>query len=189
MLPAHTRDHASLLPADLSNTVIVLPRVVPQVHDTGYQRSAGVDPLSWGVPELAAMVTSFTQLSGASTLPSLEEWRVLPDKVSCSRNSLMPLTRAATAAQHSDASECSYDATATSEVIQERCLVRLVGRGVRSVLHCRGACTRCTRDTLRRSRAEGHPQSPLSLWTLLPCPQVRPDTACNCMRLHSQGPK
>ena len=54
---------------------------MPQVHDAGYERSAYVDPLAWGVPELTAMVRSFTRLTGASTVPSLQEWPILPDKV------------------------------------------------------------------------------------------------------------
>ena len=65
----------------MSKTTILLPRIVPQVHDATYERSALVDPLAWGVPELTAMVSSFTRLSGASTVPSLKEWPILPDKV------------------------------------------------------------------------------------------------------------
>ena len=67
--------------ADLSNTVIVLPRNVPQTHDTTYERTAAVDPLAWGVPDLVHMVRSLTRLTGAVTVPGLDEWVLLPDKV------------------------------------------------------------------------------------------------------------
>ena len=70
-----------ILAADFSNSVIVLPRIVPQVHDTGFQRTSAVDPLAWGVPELAAMVRSLSQVSGAATVPGIDEWVILPDKV------------------------------------------------------------------------------------------------------------
>ena len=61
--------------------MIVLPRHVPQTHDTSYERTADVDPLAWGVPDLVNMVRSLTRLTGAVTVPGLDEWALLPDKV------------------------------------------------------------------------------------------------------------
>lgn len=72
---------SSIADAGLNNTVFALPRIVPQIHDNSYGRTAEADPYAWGVHELTAMVRSLTHLSGASTMPSIEEWAVLPDKV------------------------------------------------------------------------------------------------------------
>ena len=69
------------LHADLSKTVIVLPRHVPHTHDTTYERTAVADPLAWGVPDLVNMVQSLARLSGAVMVPDLDEWALLPDKV------------------------------------------------------------------------------------------------------------
>jgi hypothetical protein len=70
-----------LTDAGLNNTVIALPRIVPQIHDNRYERTAGTDPYAWGVSEVIAMVRSLAHLSGATTMPSVEEWAVLSDKV------------------------------------------------------------------------------------------------------------
>ena len=59
----------------------MLPRHVPQTHDTTYERTAVADPLAWGVPDLVNMVRSLGRLSGAVTVPDLDEWALLPDKV------------------------------------------------------------------------------------------------------------
>ncbi len=72
--------------SDLSSTVIVLPRNVPQTHDTTYERTALVDPLAWGVPDLVNIVRSLTCLTGAVTVPGLDEWVLLPDKVTSDPN-------------------------------------------------------------------------------------------------------
>ncbi len=76
--------------ADFSNTVIVLPRNVPQTHDTTYERTALADPLAWGVPDLVNMVRSLARLTGAVTVPGLDEWVLLPDKVASDPTSVSP---------------------------------------------------------------------------------------------------
>lgn len=73
--------------AEWSNTVVVLPRHVPQTHDTSYERTAAMDPLAWGVPDLVNMVRSLTGLTGAVTVPGLDEWALLPDKVTSRQTS------------------------------------------------------------------------------------------------------
>lgn len=67
--------------ADLHNTVIVLPRVVPQVSDLSPEAFRPYDPREWNIPLLAGLVQGFLNRTGATTLPSLQEWTTLPDKV------------------------------------------------------------------------------------------------------------
>ena len=73
--------------ADLSNTVVVLPRVVPQVNDLNPDSFRTDDPRLWNVTSLAGLVQGFLNRTGATTLPSLTEWTILPDKV---RSSTLP---------------------------------------------------------------------------------------------------
>ena len=68
-------------PADLSNTVIVLPRVVPQVNDLSPNAFKTDDPRQWNVTALANLVQGFLNRTGATTLPGLTEWTILPNKV------------------------------------------------------------------------------------------------------------
>ncbi len=68
-------------PAELSNTVVVLPRVVPQVNDLNPDSFRTDDPRLWNVTSLAGLVQGFLNRTGATTLPSLTEWTILPDKV------------------------------------------------------------------------------------------------------------
>lgn len=67
----------------LSNTVIILPRIVTRLHpvhealhDHVYQ-----DLMSWDVGFVIQMLQEFLRVSSAETVPSLEEYRILPDKV------------------------------------------------------------------------------------------------------------
>ena len=67
----------------LSNTVIILPRVVTRLHpvhedphDHVYQ-----DLMAWDVDFVIQMLQEFLRVSSAQTVPSLEEYRILPDKV------------------------------------------------------------------------------------------------------------
>ncbi|DBA88898.1 TPA: hypothetical protein ACH3X2_000140 [Trebouxia sp. C0005] len=73
-------DNASM---QLSNTVIILPRIVTRLHpvheaphDHVYQ-----DLMAWDVDFVIQMLQEFLRVSSAKTLPSLEEYRILPDKV------------------------------------------------------------------------------------------------------------
>lgn len=72
---------ASVLRADLGNTIIVLPRMVPQVNDLSPDAFRTDDPRDWNVSALASLVGGFLNRTGAATLPSLPEWSTLPDKV------------------------------------------------------------------------------------------------------------
>ncbi|KAL0053162.1 hypothetical protein WJX82_001794 [Trebouxia sp. C0006] len=67
----------------LSNTVIILPRIVTRLHpvheaphDHAYQ-----DLMAWDVDFVIQMLQEFLQVSSAQTVPSVEEYRILPDKV------------------------------------------------------------------------------------------------------------
>ncbi|DBA85767.1 TPA: hypothetical protein ACH3X1_005325 [Trebouxia sp. C0004] len=67
----------------LSNTVIILPRIVTRLHpvheaphDHAYQ-----DLAAWDVGFVIQMLREFLRVSSAQTVPSLEEYRILPDKV------------------------------------------------------------------------------------------------------------
>ena len=79
----------ALVDADLRNTVIVLPRHVPQTHDTTHERTAAANSLAWGVPDMVNMVQSLVGLTGAVTVPGLDEWTLLPDKVMSGSDSIM----------------------------------------------------------------------------------------------------
>ncbi len=61
--------------------MIILPRVVPHVHQLESSHVEPRDPIAWEVPHLAALVANFCGATGATTVPSVEEWSVLPDKV------------------------------------------------------------------------------------------------------------
>lgn len=67
--------------AGFAHTVIVLPRIVPHVRNFDPERTPSEDERIWDVPKLAGLVEDFCSLTGATTLPSLAEWSVLPDKV------------------------------------------------------------------------------------------------------------
>jgi hypothetical protein len=75
---AEVRDCA----AGLEEAVLLLPRIVPRLHDTGVNAGPGENPLAWGVPALVQQVEALVRRAGLTTLPSLEEWALLPDKVS-----------------------------------------------------------------------------------------------------------
>lgn len=59
----------------------MLPRVVPQVSDLSPEAFRPYDPREWNIPLLAGLVQGFLNRTGATTLPSLQEWTTLPDKV------------------------------------------------------------------------------------------------------------
>ena len=61
--------------------MVVLPRVVPQVNDLSPDSFRTDDPRLWNVTALAGLVQGFLNRTGATTLPSLAEWTILPDKV------------------------------------------------------------------------------------------------------------
>lgn len=75
--------------ADLANKVIILPRIVPHVRNFSPDRFPTNDRSSWDVARLRDLVAAFCSATGATTLPSLAEWSVLPDKV---RRLVVPLS-------------------------------------------------------------------------------------------------
>ncbi|CAL8472050.1 g11592 [Coccomyxa elongata] len=68
------------LNAGLHNAVLLLPRLVPRLHETGIERTPDQDPRAWDVAHVIKQVEALVNLTGLTTLPSLEEWAVLADK-------------------------------------------------------------------------------------------------------------
>lgn len=61
--------------------MLLLPRLVPRLHDPSAEYTYGQDPLAWDVPLVLQQVQALIDHTGVSTLPALEEWAVLADKV------------------------------------------------------------------------------------------------------------
>ena len=68
---------------DLSNTVIILPRIVPRLHPVHTAQADHIyqDLVAWDVDFMIQMLQEFLRISSAKTLPTLDEYRILPDKV------------------------------------------------------------------------------------------------------------
>jgi hypothetical protein len=67
----------------LNKDVVILPRVVPQLHDMlrwAVTPHFG-DRRSWDMSTLVDLLQRFATAAGVTLFPSLEEYRVLPDKV------------------------------------------------------------------------------------------------------------
>lgn len=91
--------------------MIILPRIVPQVHRLEPARVTPEDSIAWEVPQLAALVDNFCKVTGATTLPSLHEWTVLPDKVCAALDiSFYPMYRRHLFVQGIDAEVYAQDA-------------------------------------------------------------------------------
>ena len=79
-------DEPELLP--LSNTIIVLPRIVTMIrpvtnsHKRIPWNHVWNDTAAWSRDTLIEMLEKVTQLTGAKTIPSPAEYAILPDKVS-----------------------------------------------------------------------------------------------------------
>jgi len=54
---------------------------VPQVNDLSPNAFKTDDPRQWNVTALANLVQGFLNRTGATTLPGLTEWTILPNKV------------------------------------------------------------------------------------------------------------
>ena len=64
----------------------MLPQIVPALRNNAYRRPLTLsyrDPYSWDLPTLSAMLSAFFSASGTTSLPPLEEYTTLPDKVVC----------------------------------------------------------------------------------------------------------
>ena len=68
---------------DFSNTVIILPRIVPRLHPVHTAQADHIyqDLVAWDVDFVVQMLQEFLRISSAKTLPTLDEYRILPDKV------------------------------------------------------------------------------------------------------------
>ena len=68
---------------NLGNTVIILPRIVTRLHPVHeYQEEHVYNNLvAWDVDFVIQMLQRFLHVSSTNTVPSLAEYRILPDKV------------------------------------------------------------------------------------------------------------
>ena len=142
---------ACLLPG-LRDTVIILPRVVSRIHDSmHYEAAAGEDPLAWDVAKLVGFVRALLERTGATSLPSLDEWAVLADKVHATLRDFTAYHR------------WSRRVQVSSALFQD------------AQLSCdrRGSCRQCTSSTMRRLHRSAPRPSPPPLWTRLAARQVR----------------
>ena len=88
--------------AGLNNTVNLLPRIVSKVHDScpphrGAASGSKLDPLGWDVAQLVDFVRALLEQTGAASVPSLEEWAILADKVISDSMLVAMLARTASA--------------------------------------------------------------------------------------------
>lgn len=71
----------------LQDTVIILPRIVPTLRPVGKAWSKQTasnmysDPQGWDLETVLGMLVKFLDVTHAASLPKLDEYRVLPDKV------------------------------------------------------------------------------------------------------------
>ena len=79
---AHSTD-GNAVGIQLSNSVIILPRIVTRLHPVhdAQQEHIYSDLAAWDVDFVVQMLQEFLRVSSAKTLPSLAEYRILPDKV------------------------------------------------------------------------------------------------------------
>lgn len=73
----------ALLLDSIAGSVVILPRLVPMLHDKEHSNvtSAFPPPVYWDAPLVLAMLAKFTAATRVATVPSLQEYAVLPDKV------------------------------------------------------------------------------------------------------------
>ena len=74
---------------NLRNTIIILPRITTMIRPVmkHYKRNAAnhiwQDTAAWSKDLLLEMLNRFLSITGAKTIPDLAEYKVLPDKASC----------------------------------------------------------------------------------------------------------
>lgn len=70
-------------PCSIAGSVIILPRMLPMLHNKGHANvtSAFPPPAVWDVPIVLGMLEKYIAVAGVATVPSLQEYAVLPDKV------------------------------------------------------------------------------------------------------------
>jgi hypothetical protein len=68
----------------ITGSVVMLPQIVPALRNNSPRRPLTLqyrDPYSWDLPTLSGMLSAFFRASGTTSLPPLEEYTMLPDKV------------------------------------------------------------------------------------------------------------
>ncbi len=83
----HSNNPDEPLLLSLKKTVILLPRIVTMIRPVSSQKKRLAknhvwnDTAAWDRDVLLKMLGKFVNLIGAKTIPSLAEYRILPDKV------------------------------------------------------------------------------------------------------------
>jgi len=83
----HSNNPDEPLLLSLKKTVILLPRIVTMIRPVSSQKKRLAknlvwnDTAAWDRDVLLKMIGKFVNLTGAKTIPSLAEYRILPDKV------------------------------------------------------------------------------------------------------------
>lgn len=67
--------------------MLLLPRLVPRLHETALERTPDQNPRAWDVAHVINQVEALVNLTGLTTVPSLGEWATLADKVRCTLSS------------------------------------------------------------------------------------------------------
>ena len=70
--------------APIAGSVVLLPQIVPALRNVNAKRpltQRHADPYAWDLPRVRAMLEAFLGASGAASIPPLEEYTALPDKV------------------------------------------------------------------------------------------------------------
>ncbi len=68
----------------IEGSVVILPQIVPALRNNCARRPLTLayrDPYSWDLDTLSVMLSAFFKASGTTSLPPLEEYTSLPDKV------------------------------------------------------------------------------------------------------------
>jgi hypothetical protein len=70
--------------APIEGSVIILPQIVPALRNNGIRRpltGAHRDPYDWDLPKVRQLLSAFFAVTRTTSLPPLEEYTTLPEKV------------------------------------------------------------------------------------------------------------
>lgn len=70
--------------APIAGSVVLLPQIVPALRNVNAKRpltQRNADPYAWDLPGVRGMLEAFLAAAGATSIPPVEEYTQLPDKV------------------------------------------------------------------------------------------------------------
>ena len=70
--------------APIAGSVVLLPQIVPALRNVNAKRpltQRHADPYAWDLPGVRGMLERFLAAAGATSIPPVEEYTQLPDKV------------------------------------------------------------------------------------------------------------